>query len=44
MIWLILLVIVVVAVAAYIFRVPLMAKLLGQSQSRIQRNLDRRKR
>jgi hypothetical protein len=40
----ILLAIIVVAVVAYKFRVPLLAKLLGQSQSRVQRSIDRRKR
>jgi hypothetical protein len=35
---------VVLAVAAYKFRVPLLAKLTGQSQSRIQQALERRKR
>ena len=42
MIWLILLVI-VGAVLAYRFRVPLMAKVLGQSPDRVQRQLKRRK-
>ena len=42
MLWIILL-LVVVAVLAYRFRVPLLAKLLGQPESRIQRQLDRRK-
>jgi hypothetical protein len=42
MIWIILL-LVVLAVAAYRFRVPLLAKLLGQPQSRIERRLERRK-
>ncbi len=40
----ILLAIIVVAVVAYKFRVPLMAKLLGQSESRVQRSIERRKR
>ena len=31
-------------VAAYRFRVPLLAKVLGQPQSRIDRQLNRRKR
>ncbi len=44
MIWLILLIVVVVAVGLYVFRVPLLAKLLGQSESRVQRSIDRRKR
>ncbi|GAA0953604.1 hypothetical protein GCM10009554_58190 [Kribbella koreensis] len=39
----ILLVVVVVAVAAYKFRVPLIAKLTGQPQHRIQRAIERRK-
>ena len=43
MLWFLLLV-VVVAVAAYKFRVPLMARLLGQSESRVQRALDKKKR
>lgn len=42
MIWIILL-LVVVAVVAYRFRVPLLAKILGQPQSRIERRLERRK-
>jgi hypothetical protein len=42
MLWIILL-IVVVAVVAYRFRVPLLAKILGQPQSRIERQLNRRK-
>jgi hypothetical protein len=41
--WFILLVLVVGAVAAYKFRVPLIAKLTGQPQHRIQRALERRK-
>jgi hypothetical protein len=41
--WIILLVIVVVGVVAWKLRVPLMAKVLGQSQSRIDRQLNRRK-
>ncbi|MEJ7630290.1 MAG: hypothetical protein WKF54_11930 [Nocardioidaceae bacterium] len=40
----ILLAIIVVAVVAYKFRVPLMAKLLGQSDTRVQRAIERRKR
>ncbi|MDX6297176.1 MAG: hypothetical protein QOI51_1033 [Nocardioidaceae bacterium] len=44
MVFLILLVIVVLAVGAYLFRVPLLAKLLGQSPSRVQRAIERRKR
>ncbi len=43
MLW-ILLVIIVVAVVAYKFRVPLLSKLLGQSESRVQRAIERRKR
>jgi hypothetical protein len=42
MIWVILL-LVVAAIAAYRFRVPLLAKILGQPQSRIERRLNRRK-
>jgi Sec-independent protein translocase protein TatA len=41
---LILLVLVVAAVVAYRFRLPILAKLLGQSQTRVQRALDRKKR
>ena len=41
--WFIFLVLVVGAVAAYRFRVPLIAKLTGQPQHRIQRAIDRRK-
>jgi hypothetical protein len=41
---LILIVLIVAAIAAYRFRLPLLAKLLGQSQSRVQRALDRKKR
>ena len=41
MFWLI--VIVVAAVLAYRFRVPLLAKVLGQDKSRIERRLNRRK-
>lgn len=44
MVWFILLVIIVVAIAAYVFRVPLLAKLLGQSESRVKGALGRRKR
>lgn len=40
----ILLLIVVAAVAAYKFRVPILAKVLGQPESRVQRALERRKR
>lgn len=42
MFWVILLVI-VVGVLAYRYRVPLMAKVLGQSPDRVQRQLKRRK-
>jgi hypothetical protein len=42
MLWFILLVI-VVAVAAYKYRVPLLAKILGQSESRVDRQVNRRK-
>ena len=42
MLWVILL-IVVVGVLAYRFRVPLLAKLLGQDRSRIERRLNQRK-
>ncbi|HEU5037483.1 MAG TPA: hypothetical protein VFT70_10790 [Nocardioides sp.] len=42
MLWIVLLV-VVVAVLAYRFRVPLLAKLLGQSDERVRRQLNRRK-
>jgi F0F1-type ATP synthase membrane subunit b/b' len=42
MLWIILL-LVVVAVVAYRFRVPLLAKILGQPQSRIERRIERRK-
>jgi hypothetical protein len=42
MFWVIVL-IVVVAVLAYRFRVPLLAKLLGQDKSRIERRLNQRK-
>jgi len=43
MFWFIVLVLVVGAVAAYRFRVPLIAKLTGQPQHRIQRAIDKRK-
>jgi hypothetical protein len=36
--------VVVAAVVAYKFRLPILAKLLGQSQTRVQRALDRKKR
>jgi hypothetical protein len=42
MFWIILL-LVVAAVVAYKYRVPLMAKILGQSESRVDRQLKRRK-
>ena len=42
MLWIILL-LVVVAVVAYRFRAPLLVKILGQPQSRIERRLNRRK-
>jgi hypothetical protein len=41
--WFIFLVIVVAAVAAYKYRVPLLAKILGQPPQRIQRAIDRKK-
>jgi hypothetical protein len=44
MFWLIVLVLVVAGVVAWRMRVPLMAKILGQSESRIDRQLNRRKR
>jgi F0F1-type ATP synthase membrane subunit b/b' len=43
MFWILVLV-VVLALAAYKFRVPLLAKILGQSEDRVQRTLTRRKR
>jgi hypothetical protein len=43
MFWIILLVIVVAGVVAWKLRVPLLAKILGQPQSRIDRQLNRRK-
>ena len=42
MFWVIVL-IVVAAVLAYRFRVPLLAKLLGQDKSRVERRLNQRK-
>ncbi len=42
MFWILL--IVVALVLAYKFRVPLLAKILGQPQSRIERRLEQRKR
>jgi len=43
MFWIILLVVVVAGFVLWKMRVPLLAKLLGQSQSRVQRQLNRRK-
>jgi hypothetical protein len=43
MFWFILLVIVVAGFVAWKLRVPLLAKLLGQSEARINRQLGRRK-
>jgi hypothetical protein len=43
MLWF-LLAVIVVAVVVYKFRVALLAKLLGQPESRVQRSLERRKR
>jgi hypothetical protein len=43
MFWVILLVIVVVGVVVWKLRVPLLAKILGQSESRVSRQLNRRK-
>lgn len=43
MFWVILLVIVVVGVVVWKLRVPLLAKILGQSESRVNRQLNRRK-
>lgn len=43
MFWFIVL-LVVVAVVAYVFRVPLLAKITGQSEARIRQALERRKR
>ena len=42
--WIILIVIVVGGILAWRNRVTLMAKVLGQSEDRVQRQLDRRKR
>ncbi|WP_300401300.1 hypothetical protein [Nocardioides sp.] len=39
----ILVVLIVVGFVVWRFRVPLMAKILGQPESRIQRQIDRRK-
>jgi hypothetical protein len=43
MIWWILLVIVVVGFVAWRLRVPLLAKILGQSSSRIDRQINKRR-
>jgi hypothetical protein len=43
MLWIILLVIVVAGFVAWRLRVPLMAKILGQDRSRIDRQLNRRR-
>jgi hypothetical protein len=43
MFWVILLVVVVAGFVLWKMRVPLLAKLLGQSESRINRQLNRRK-
>jgi hypothetical protein len=43
MFWVILLVIVVVGVVVWKLRVPLLAKILGQSESRVNRQLNRKK-
>jgi hypothetical protein len=43
MFWVILLVVVVVGFIAWRMRVPLLAKILGQSESRIDRQINRRK-
>jgi hypothetical protein len=43
MFWVILLVIVVVGVVVWKLRVPLLAKILGQSESRVSRQLNRKK-
>ncbi|HEX7738310.1 MAG TPA: hypothetical protein VF426_01540 [Marmoricola sp.] len=39
----IVLLIIVIAVGAYYFRVPLLAKILGQSEDRIRRQIGRKK-
>lgn len=41
--FLIFILVVVLAVAAWKFRVPLMAKVLGQSQSRVNRSINKRR-
>jgi Sec-independent protein translocase protein TatA len=43
MVWWVVLLVVVVAVLAYRYRVPLLARLLGQSESRVRRQLERRR-
>jgi hypothetical protein len=43
MVWIILLAIVVLGFIAWKRRVPLLAKILGQSQSRVDRQINRRK-
>ncbi|WP_272950258.1 hypothetical protein [Nocardioides cynanchi] len=43
MFWIILLVVIVVGVVAWKMRAPLLAKILGQDRSRIDRQLNRRK-
>lgn len=43
MLW-VLLILVVVGVVAYRMRVPLLAKILGQDQGRVERRLNQRKR
>jgi hypothetical protein len=43
MFWLILLVIVVAGFVAWKFRVKILAKVLGQSESRVDRQLNRKK-
>lgn len=41
MLWILL--IIVAAVVVYKFRVPILAKILGQSEERVERRLNRRK-
>jgi hypothetical protein len=43
MFWLILLVVVVAGFVAWKFRVKILAKILGQSESRVDRQLNRKK-
>ena len=43
MFWIILLVIVVAGFVAWKMRVPLLAKILGQSESRVDRQINRKK-